>query len=125
MLGPADQYIWLYSYFAQFRNGLLGRLCLQLTSGLNEWDQRNMHVDNVLFTLLKRELTDGFQEWQGLDIANNATDLGYYDIAVLPAHADATLDLICNVRDYLHNLPQVISLTLFFQDFLINLSRRN
>ena len=77
-----------------------------------------MHERASVSPDLVAELTDGFEEREGLDVADRAADLDDLDVRLLGLRErpDPLLDLVGDVRDHLHGLAQVVAAALFRED---------
>ena len=71
----------------------------------------------VFLAHLNAYLTDSLKEGLAFDIAHGTADLGDDDIriGILTHCVDEGLYLICDMRDYLNRLTQVISVALLFE----------
>lgn len=101
----ADDDIRLDSDGAQLLDGVLGRLCLEFVSGFDVWYECDVNIDDVIsIRYVFLDLTDGFEEWQGLDITDGATDLRDDDVCiVISADTEhAVFDLVCDMRNDLN-----------------------
>ena len=83
-----------------------------------------MDEKRVVLADFERELADGLEERQALDVAGRAADLGddhvaFLELADLP---DALLDLVGDVRDDLHRLAEIIAAPFLGQHRLVNLA---
>ena len=85
-----------------------------------------MDEDRVVVTNLERELADGFEKRQALDVAGRAANLGDDHIGpgLLTQHVHALLDLVSHVWDNLHGLAEVFPLAFVIEDRLIHLTAR-
>ena len=64
---------------------------------------------------VERNLPDGFEERQPLDVAHRAAQFGDHDVdARLVQIEDGRLDFIGDVRDHLNRAAQVFAATFFF-----------
>ena len=66
-------------------DGVLRGLRLQLAGRVDEWDERDVDVEDVLGACLAAELADRLEERQRLDVADRAADLADHDVAVATA----------------------------------------
>ena len=82
----------------------------------------NMHV--AVARPPERELADGLEERQPLDVAGGAADLGDEHVAFVCSamQVDAVLDFVGDVRNHLHGLAEILSLALVVQHRLVNLA---
>jgi hypothetical protein len=67
---------------------------------------------------LVAQLADRLEEREGLDVADRAADLDHLEVGLLGLgqRTDARLDLIGDVRDHLHGLPEVVAAALLRED---------
>ena len=91
-VGAAQQDVGLDADRAQFLDGVLRRLGLQLPGAGDERQQRQMDVDRVVARQVVAELADRLEERQALDVAHGAADLAEHEIAALVAGQDEILD---------------------------------
>ena len=73
-----------------------------------------------------RELADGLEERQRLDVAHRAADLGDDDVDVgrLGDEPDALLDLVDDVRNDLDGGAEVVAAALAADDRVVDRARR-
>ena len=78
----------------------------------------------VLPSLLQTHLTDGLKEGLALDVAGGAADLGNDHVRLGGGGqiVDVALDLVGDVGDDLHCLPQISALTLLVQHVPVHLA---
>ena len=134
-VGAAQQGIGLDADLAQLLHGVLGRLGLEFAGGGNPGHVGEVHEGGVVGAHAQAHLARGFQERQGLDVADRAADLddGHVHraglvragIVALPrgqtrATADVVLDLIGDVGNDLHGLAQVVATAFFLQHRLVD-----
>ncbi len=122
VLAAAQQHVRLDADRAQFLDGVLRRLGLDLARGRDVRDQRQVHVQHVVAAHLDAELADGLEERQRLDVAHGAADLHHADVGFAGAHPDALLDLVGDVRDHLHGRAEVIAAAFLGDDALVDAS---
>ena len=86
-----------------------------------------MDVEHIIAANLFLDLADRFQKRQAFDVADRTADLRDDDVgAVSGRHVvDALLDLVRDVRNDLHRLPEIVATTLFRQHIVVNLARRD
>ena len=80
LFATADQDVRRDADFAQLGDGLLRRLGLQFARGLDERHVGDVQENGVVVADFQRELADGFQERQALDVAGRAADFGDDDV---------------------------------------------
>ena len=120
--GPAKEDIGLDADLAQLFDAVLRRLCLHLSRGLDERDQREMDEERVFFSEIVAKLPDSLQKGQAFDIADRAPDLHQDNVDSLVHIEDAFFDLVRNVGYHLDCSPQVFAPALFGYDRVIDLS---
>ena len=103
---------------------MLCGLGLELARGSDERHERQMNDHGVPASQLLPHLADGFEEGEGLDVADRAADLDYRHVGTLGYLADGGLDFIRDVRNHLHGFAQVVSTPLLGDDGFINSPRR-
>ncbi len=83
-----------------------------------------MNEEAVVGPLLVAHLAAGLQEGQALDVAGGPADLGddHVHVALLARRAHARLDLVGDVRHYLHGLAQVTARALALDHRLVDLA---
>ena len=71
---------------------------------------------------LPLELSYAFEEGEGFNIADGATDLGDDEVVLLleAKELDVALDLVGDMRDDLYGLAEVVTLTLLADDVLVD-----
>ena len=112
----------------QLRDGVLGRLGLQLAGRCQVGNQGDVDEEDVLAADLVADLAGRLEERLGLDVTDGATDLGDDDIrddAVgvrCGLGEDAGLDLVGDVRDDLHGLAEELTATLLGDDGGVHLA---
>src|SRR5918992_1603058 len=102
---------------------VLGRLGLQLASRLDVGYVGDVDIEYVLAPHVVSELPYSLEEWQALDVAYGAPDLGYDDVLGLSETPYPVLDLIGYVRDYLHGRPEVVPPPLAGYDLPVDATR--
>ena len=108
----------------QFLDGVLGGFGLVLVAAPQEGHQRYMNEQGVVLALLQADLTRGLQKGLALDVAGGAADFGDDHVGPgLAAYAvDEVLDLLGDVGDDLHGLPQVLAPALLVEHIPIDLA---
>ena len=83
-----------------------------------------MNKKRILAALLQADLPGRFQKGLALDISGGAADLGDDHVGIcLRSHMiDKILDLLGDVRNDLHGLPQILSATLLVQHVPVDLA---
>ena len=115
MLGTAYDNIWLDTHSLKFFYACLGRFCLQFSGSRQIWNQCNMDQDCIIVSHFMLELTDCLQERLTFDITNSSTHFNNSDLCLFCCKIteETALDLICDVRDYLHSSSAIITAALF------------
>ena len=104
---------------------MLGRLGLQFGRRLEVGHERQVDVQAMLLAHIQRELPDGLQERQTLDVADRPTDLRDHHIDLVAGQlVNDPLDLVRDVRDHLDRLAQELAPPLLFDHRLIDLPGR-
>ena len=121
VLGAQYQDIRLDTQALQLLYGSLSRFGLQFTGSSQIRNISQVQVDGIL-AQLPAQLTNGLQEWERFDIAHSTTDFGNHEVEfVLLAHQlDVTLDFVCDVRNHLNGLAQIISAAFLLDNTLVD-----
>ena len=84
-----------------------------------------MNENAVLSAYLNGNLADSLEEGLALNVSRSSADFCDDDVSVcsLSYRIYKTLDLVCNVRDYLNGAAQIISGSFLVKDVPVNLSR--
>ena len=82
MLCATQQNVGLNTDGAQFLDGVLCRLGLDLAGARDVGHQRQVHVDHVVAPKFDTHLPNGFQERQRFDVADRTADLHQANIRV-------------------------------------------
>ena len=108
----------------QFLDGVLGGLGLVLVAAAQKRDKRHMDKERVLAPLLKADLARGLQKGLAFNVTGGAADLGDDHVGIcLRSHmVDKVLDLLCDVRDDLHGLSEVLAAPLLVQHVPVDLA---
>ena len=88
-----------------------------------ERHQRNMHENGIFGSKLQAHLANSLEKGQRLDVSHRATYLDNHYIDVVGDLAKGRLDLVGNVRNYLHGLAQKIAAALPREDRFVNAAR--
>ena len=102
MFTTAQKDIGLHTQCGQFLDAMLCRLGLKLARCGNVGHKRDVDEDSLLTPQFVAHLTDGFDERQRLDIADGPADFAQYEIEAFGVGLCEFLDLVGDVRDYLH-----------------------
>ena len=127
---PAHEYIRDYSEPAQLLHCVLGRFGLLLSHRPHDRDQTDMDEADVLTPDPELKLAQSLDEGSALDISHRTaefydTDIGSAVVAIarhMRDPLDPLLDLIGDVRDDLHGLPEVVTTTLPFDHSRVDLA---
>src|SRR2546421_7480710 len=127
VLAPGDDHVGLDPRRSEFSDALLRRLRLLLADGPHDGHEGRVHEQDILLPDLLTELADGFEEGHAFDVSDRPTDLDEDDVGVflLPDLAEQRLDLVCDVRDDLHGLSEVVAAALLLNDRPVDLPRRD
>ena len=120
-VGPAHQHVRLDADRAQFLDGMLGRLGLDLTSRRDIGHQGQVHEEDIFAPHLDAHLTDRLKERQGLDVADRASDLDQRYVRITGAAQDALLDFVGDMRNHLHCATQIIATSFLADDVVVDL----
>ena len=72
-----------------------------------------MNVERISATNVLLELTNRFNEWQGLNVSHRSTNFNDDNINIVATESqDALLDLVGDVRDHLHGSTEIIAAAL-------------
>ena len=115
-LGTTDQDIWLDSDLHQLPHRVLCRLGLHFARGGNERHQRQVNEDGVFAADLVAELSDRFQKWERLDVANRAANFDDHDVTLGGESLHRALDLVGDVGNHLYGRSQVLAASLLGDD---------
>ena len=109
VLGARHQHVRLEAVALERLDGVLGRLRLELAGRREEGHQRQVDERGVLLALLQRQLADGLQVGQALDVARGAAHLSDDDVVVagLGEAPHPALDLVDHVGHHLDGLAEV------------------
>ena len=126
-LGAADHHVGRDADAPQLVDGVLRRLRLQLAGVADVGHEREVDEHAAGATGVDRELADGLEERQGLDVADGAADLRdhHVDIGALRDHPNALLDLVGDVRDDLDGRAEVVAAALAADDRVVDRAGRD
>ena len=119
-VGAAEQDVGLNSDAEQFFDRVLGGLGLEFLGGGDERHQRDVDEERVLTAKFLAHLADGFDERQGLDVADRAADFDDGHVDFLRHLLHGSLDFVGDVRDDLHGLAEVVAAALLGDDLLVD-----
>ena len=100
--GPAHQNIREDSYSAEFLNAVLCGFGFEFLCGFKIGYQRNMAVHDVFTACTHCHLPYGLKKWLTLNVSYSAADFDYQDIKPFTCTDDSLLNVIRDVRNYLH-----------------------
>src|SRR5258706_15284181 len=89
VLGTAEKHVRLDADLAQFLHRMLRGLGLHLVRGLDVRHEREMDVDGVAAADFPAKLSDGFDAWQLLEVADRSALLVDFDLYALALFVDA------------------------------------
>ena len=117
-----EQHVGLDADAPQLVDRVLRGLRLELARVADVGHQRQVDVHALAPADVDRELADGLEERQRLDVAHRAADLGDddVDVARLGDQADALLDLVGDVRDDLDGAAEVVAAALAPDDRVVD-----
>ncbi len=123
MLGAQHEDVGLYTQLLELLDGVLRGLGLQLLCGGDVGDVGQVEAEAVL-SQLPSELAYCLEEWQRLDVAHHAADLGDDEVKLAGAAEllDGALYLVGDVGHDLHRLAQVVAVALLVDDALVDAS---
>src|SRR5688572_3029251 len=115
---PTQKNIGCDTDLAKFFYRVLCRLCLQFAGGSYIRNERNVDKYCIPLPFFVAYLADRFHKRQRLDIADRSADLDDQNIRLMLAgnHPDRGLDLVCDVRDNLDGLAEIIAAAFLFDD---------
>ncbi|MNS95782.1 hypothetical protein D3C72_1300540 [compost metagenome] len=114
-IGAADQHVWLDPDGEQLFDGVLGRLGLHFAGGGQIRHQGQVHEHGIVAAHFGSQLTNGFEERQGLDVAHCAAHFDDGHLMAFGAGNHPLLDGVGDVRDDLDGGAQIVTTTLFAQ----------
>ena len=124
-LRAANQDVRLDTDLPEQPNGMLSRFGFQLGCRFQIRNQCQMNVQTIFLANIQRELPNRFQERLAFNVTDRPADLGNHDIDVLAGElADATFDLVGDVRNHLHRFAKKLAATLLFDHFQVDLPGR-
>ena len=125
-VGAQHDRVGLDADAAQRGDRVLRRLGLQLARRADVRHQRDVQEEAVVAAEVVAHLTGSLEERLRLDVADRAADLGDDDVdVVVRLRAHAGLDLVGDVRDDLHGVPEVLAATLLRDDLRVDLAGRH
>ena len=104
----------------QFLDGMLGRLRLELASGGDIGQERQVDIDDMPARQVVAELPDRLEEGQALDVADRAADLDQHEVHPLIALEDELLDGVGDVGHDLDGRAEEVAAPLLGDDLLID-----
>ena len=119
-LAAAEQNVGLNPDAEHFLDAVLRGLGFQFTGSGDVRDKGNVNEESVLGAEFQAHLTDGFEEGQGFDVANGATDFDDDDVDAFGDALDAALDFVGDVGNDLNGLAEVVAAALFGEDGFVD-----
>ena len=108
-VAAAEQDLRLDAEPEQFLDRMLGRLGLQLPGRADIGDQREVHEEAALRPHLVRQLPQGLEEGQRLDVADGAADFDQDEVVAVGLGLDDFLDLVGDVGNDLDGAAEVVA----------------
>ena len=99
---------------------MLGRLGLHLAGGGQVRNQGQVHEHGIVATHDGRQLTNGFKERQGLDVAHGTAHFDDGNLMAFGTGNHPLLDGVGDVRDHLDGGAQIVTTTLLAQHVCID-----
>ena len=125
-VGAAHDGVGLDADRAQRRDGVLGRLGLELLGRADPRHQRDVQEEDVVAAEVVAHLAGRLEEGQRLDVADGAADLGDHHVDVGAAHGEhAVLDLVGDVGDHLDRVTEVVAAPLLGDHARVDLAGRH
>ncbi len=106
---------------------MLGRLGLRFATRPNVGNQGEVNSNGISDSLFQFELANRFEKGKPFDIPHRTSHLNddHTHTPLLPTNEpDSSLDLVRNMWNHLHRIPEVLSLPLFFNHGAVDLTRR-
>ena len=130
-LRAADENVGDDADVAEHSDGMLRRLCLELSRRLEVWNERKMHEAGVLRPLLEAELPRRLKKRQRLYVARDSSDFAENNVGQIPLakaaararKANRRFYLVSYVRHYLHRSAEVAARTLAREDCGVDAAR--
>ena len=119
-IGAAQKNVGLDSDAEKFLHRMLRWFGLQFTGGGDEGHERYVHKERVLAAEFLTHLPDRLNKRQRFNIAYRAADLHNDEINILRHLFHGVLDLVCDVRNHLHRLAEIITAALFGDDVFVD-----
>src|SRR5271167_407621 len=101
---------------------MLRRLGLEFARRRNKRYQRQMHIEHVLTPQVPAKLPDRLQERQTFDIADGPADLDNTDVAALGRKLNPPLDLVGDMRNYLHRGAEIVAAAFLLNNRVVDLA---
>ena len=113
--GADDQNVRLNADFAKLLHAVLRWFRLGFPRGFQIRHQRQVNEHDVFFADVERNLANGFQKRQTLDVANRATEFRDDDIDVRSCQTqNAGFDFVGDMRHNLHGVAEIFASAFFF-----------
>ncbi len=119
-VGAAEEDVGLDADGEHLFDGVLGGLGLEFLRGGDPGDEGDVDEAGVFAAEVLAHLADGFEEWEGFDVAYGAADFddGYIGVGCDFAHG--VFNLVGDVGDDLDGFAEVVAATLFGDDLLVD-----
>ncbi len=104
----------------QFLDRMLRWLRLEFARSRNVRHQCEMDIDRAVAWQFITELTNGFKERHGFDIANRTADFAQDEVIIIIAFKDKVFDFISDVWNDLNCRAEIIATAFFFDDITVN-----
>ena len=124
LIAAQDDDVRSDAHALQFLYGVLGGLGLMLVGTTQERDQGYMNKQAVFMTNLQGDLSDGFQEGLGFNVANGAANFcdDHVRIGLLAHPVDEVFDLVGHMGDDLNRGAKVFAPAFFVQHVPVDLT---
>ena len=121
LIASANNDVRLNATRAQLGNAVLSGFSLLLATRTDKWNERDMHIADVVATNFVAKLTNRFQEREDLDVANSSTNFSDHHIHVFCCKAlNTTFDFVSYMRNDLNSSTQIVATTFRCEHCLID-----
>jgi hypothetical protein len=122
---PAKQNVGHNPDLQQLLDAMLRRFRFHLPPGSHLGHQGQVNVEHVLAAHVQAELPDRFQKGNAFDVPDRPSDFHDMNIRFLLGRrlTDSALDLVGDMGNHLHGLPQIAPGPLPLEHLLVNLPR--
>jgi hypothetical protein len=104
---------------------VLRRFRLYFTRRGDIGNERQVNEDRILPSDFLAELSNGFEERQGFDVADRAANLDDDHVVSRRDAFHVRLDLVGHVRNHLHGAAEVFAAPFLVDDVLVDATRRH